>query len=190
MTHEHVHDWRKVWASIELVPLFWNMRSFDCLLWVIMWTCAVLNVTTVHPAHRLMPLCMLCWAGTGFPPQLHPQWDVWWTPWRQLLQQVSKWCCFFRNVICYLSFVCLLEQVLSLGFFFSEWLFTWGGCCMLDQLKKKQLKSTVSKFSVIKEHVALCNLSVFNTFMDKNGGLWRREISYIRLLLHWQYCMC
>lgn len=56
MTLEHVHvavrcgtessDWRRVGASIELVPLLWNTRSCDCLLRVIMWTYAVLNVTT------------------------------------------------------------------------------------------------------------------------------------------------
>lgn len=54
MTPEHASksygtegsDWRRVGASIELVPLLWNIRSCDCLLWVIMRTCAGLNVTT------------------------------------------------------------------------------------------------------------------------------------------------
>lgn len=56
MTPEHVYvavsygtessDWRRAEASIELVPLLWNTHSCDCLLWVIMRTYAVLNVTT------------------------------------------------------------------------------------------------------------------------------------------------
>lgn len=55
MTLEHVRvvvgnerescDWRRLGASIELVPLLWNTHSCDCLHQVIMWTYAVLNVT-------------------------------------------------------------------------------------------------------------------------------------------------